>query len=331
LPLPPLAGAFQPPPWGRGGHRQTILGFLARRSLRWTLPTEDLVVPSEEGVQLLVRASWQEGPREKRPALVLTHGLGGCDASSYIFATALFFWRHGYHVLRMNMRGAGDAIHVCPRLYHAGLDSDLLAVLERVAKDVPRLVVAGFSLGANVTALALGRLRGRLPEALRAAGAVSPPLDLAASVVAIGRLENRLYQAHFMANLRHGYRLRQRLLPALYEAGLEARARTVREYDELITARYGGFEGADDYYARSSAGPFLAAIRTPTLLLAAEDDPMIPARSLSPYPLPTSGTVVREILPTGGHVGFVGRTEVPGRFWAAERLLRFFATTLEAS
>ena len=41
------------------------------------------------GVRLLLRASWQPGPREDRPALVIVHGLGGSDASSYMISTGL--------------------------------------------------------------------------------------------------------------------------------------------------------------------------------------------------------------------------------------------------
>ena len=54
---------------------------------------------------------------------------------------------------------------------------------------------------------------------------------------------------------------------------------------EAITAPYGGYADAADYYARSSAGPWLAAIDRPALVLAAADDPMIPGESLTRWPL----------------------------------------------
>ncbi len=50
---------------------------------------------------------------------------------------------------------------------------------------------------------------------------------------------------------------------------------------------------------------------------------MIPGESLTRWPLPLSGKVRREIAPTGGHVGFVGRSEAPGFFCAAPRVLDF--------
>ena len=111
----------------RGGHLQTLLGYWARRHLRWTLPAEDLVVDLDGGVRLLLRASWQQA-REARPTLVLVHGLGGDDRSTYSVATGSVAWGLGWNVVRMNMRGAGESEAVCARLYHAGVDTDLVAV-----------------------------------------------------------------------------------------------------------------------------------------------------------------------------------------------------------
>jgi len=105
--------------------------------------------------------------------------------------------------------------------------------------------------------------------------------------------------------------------------------RTVREFDEKITAPYAGFSSAEDYYTRSSSGPWLQAIDRPALIVSAEDDPMIPADSVRKFALPESGVVTREILPTGGHVGFAARTAAPGRFWAAERAMAFLHPRLQ--
>jgi hypothetical protein len=314
---------FRPYPLTAGGHRQTVLGFLARRNLRWPHATEDLLVDGEGDVRLLLRASWQAGPREDRPALVLVHGLGGWDEAGYGLAAGLLAFARGWHVVRMNMRGAGHGVSYCPRLYHAGLDGDLLAVLRAVAGATPRLALLGFSLGANLGLLALGRLRERVPPGLGAMVAVCPPLDLLACAEALDRPANRLYQAYFVRKLREGYRLRQRLAPHLYEAGREAGLATVREFDEQITAPYGGFASAAEYYAASSAGPWLERVDRRVLLLAAADDPLIPAASLRRFARPASGLVELEVAPTGGHVGFVGRARAPGSFWAGDRALAF--------
>jgi predicted alpha/beta-fold hydrolase len=55
---------------------------------------------------------------------------------------------------------------------------------------------------------------------------------------------------------------------------------------------------------------------------------MIPAEAVTRWP---AGTVLREILPTGGHTGFVAPTAAPGRFWAGERALAFLESHLPTS
>jgi hypothetical protein len=324
-----IAGnGFHPHPWSVGGHRQTLLGYWRRRFLRWTLPAEDLVVEAAEDARLLLRATWQEGPREARPVLVLVHGLGGCDSSSYNLATGLHAYERGWHVVRVNLRGAGDGLGLCARLYNAGLDDDLVAALRCVAAFTPRMAVAGFSLGGNLTLLALARRDEALPQGLLAAAVVSPPLDLSGCADALERPGNRLYRHDYLRNLRRLYRERQGLRPDLYEAGRERGCRTIRAYDAAITAPYGGYASAEDYYARSSCGPLLASVRRRALILAALDDPLIPAETVERWPLPASGLVHREMLATGGHVGFVAPTRAPGCFWAAAKVLDFLESCI---
>jgi uncharacterized protein len=312
---------FSPHPWASGGHRQTLLGYWHRRFLTWAAPTEDRVVEAERDARLLVRTSWQPGHRGARPVALLVHGLGGSDRGGYVIATARLAWDLGFHVARMNMRGAGDGEAVCPRLYNAGLDGDLSAVVDDLAQASRRIAIVGFSLGGSLSLLALAR--SGVSDAVRGVVAVSAPLDLAACAAALERRGNRLYQLYFMRQLRAAYTRLQRRRPDLYSEGRERGLRTVLEYDEAITAPYGGYASAADYYARSSAGPRLRAIDRPTLLLSAADDPMVPAGPDARFELPPSGHVVREVWPTGGHVGFVAPTRAPGAFWAAERALAF--------
>jgi predicted alpha/beta-fold hydrolase len=298
-----------------------VVGYWVRRLVRWRLPSEELVVEPGPGVRLLLRATWQAGPREDRPALLVVHGLGGSDASSYVAATGRLAFDRGWHVVRMNMRGSGDGEALCPLLYNAGLDGDLLSALKAVCRLVPRVAVVGFSLGANLALLALGRRRDEIPSGVIGAVAVSPPLDLAACADALETPGNGLYQHYFMKMLSEGYRRRSRARPDLFPAGRELGLVTVRQYDERITAPFGGYESAAEYYARSSAGPWLASIDRDALVLAADDDPMIPVSSVARWPL--SSRVRREIEPTGGHVGFVARSAAPGFFWAPGRALSF--------
>jgi predicted alpha/beta-fold hydrolase len=316
---------FRPPRWLTGGHRQTLVGYGCRRYLGWPFPEEDLLVEVDGGARLLGRASWQAGPREERPLLIVLHGLGGSDRSPYALSTGRLAFARGWHVLRVNLRGAGDSEALCQGPYNAGLDTDILAVVEAAGRTCPRVSVVGFSLGASMSLLALGRRKERLSAAWQALVAVCPPLDLSACAAALERRRNWIYQDYFMKKLRAAYARFQRRLPHLYQAGRERTVRTIREFDEAITAYYGGYDSADDYYSRSSAGPWLTEIGRRVLILAAADDPFVPGESVARWPLPPSGLVEREMAGTGGHVGFVSVTEAPGFFWAAERALDFLS------
>ena len=100
-----------------GAHLQTIGGQFVRSFLRWPFATEDSVVDAEDDVRLLVRASWQPSG-VARPALLLIHGLEGSDEARYVVSTGILAFRAGYHVIRLNMRGCGDSLELCPRLYN---------------------------------------------------------------------------------------------------------------------------------------------------------------------------------------------------------------------
>jgi hypothetical protein len=321
---------FRPFPLLPGGHLQTIGGHLLRAALRWRLPTEDVVVEAGEGVRILLRASWRPEPGEKdRPALLLIHGLEGCDRSPNVISTGILAYRAGWHVVRMNLRGCGDSLPLCPQLYNAGMTSDLVAVLQWLASRVSSFAVAGFSLGGNLTLLTLARDRERLPGELSGVAAICPPLDMSASASALERLANRVYQFQFVSSLNASYRKRRELLPEAYESDRERGVSTVRQFDDRITAFYGGYRDAEDYYQRVSPGPRLEAIDRPTLILAASNDPFIAEASMRKWAL--SAAVSMEIVEGGGHVGFVGRSKAPGYFWAADRILGFLESVLQGS
>ena len=305
-----------------GGHRQTLAGHLTRSRLTWSAPTEDAVVDAPDQVRILLRASWQSGARREHPTLLLIHGLEGCDRSAYMLSTGEWAYRNGWHVVRMNMRGCGDALEICPRLYNAGATTDLLAVLEWLASEVNHISICGFSLGANLALLTSARHRESVPQSVRAIAAVCPPLDLSVAADALSHAHNRLYQLYFMNKLKSSYIRRQKLLRDVYAPDQAQGCRTVREYDDAVVAPYSGFENAEDYYRQSSSGPHLTSLERPTLILSSADDPMIPVQSVVRWAVPTC--VNREITPTGGHVGFVGQTRAPGRFWAAEKVMHFF-------
>jgi predicted alpha/beta-fold hydrolase len=111
--------------------------------------------------------------------------------------------------------------------------------------------------------------------------------------------------------------------PGLYDAAAVRRARTMREFDDLVTAPLHGFKNTDDYWEKASAKPWLKRIAAPTLIVHAKNDPFLPERFL-PRDDEVSPAVTLDFPNQGGHVGFVSGS-FPGRLdWLPRRLLTFF-------
>ena len=90
-----------------------------------------------------------------------------------------------------------------------------------------------------------------------------------------------------------------------------------------MTAPIHGFAGADDYWQRASAKPWLKSIAIPTVAVNPKNDPFLPAAYL-PDAADVSPQVRLEQPAGGGHVGFVSGA-FPGNLdWLPQRLLHFF-------
>jgi uncharacterized protein len=168
-----------------------------------------------------------------------------------------------------------------------------------------------------------GEYAGNPPPGLRAVAAVSPSMDLAACVDALEERRNRIYQIYFVRRLLNRFRAKVRQCPEIYSVKGLAGIRTVREFDQAVTAPYCGFLSAADYYARASAQPLLAAIRLPTLLLTAQDDTLIPFASFADSAIRANPRIELETPQHGGHCGFVS-SDSATRFWAEARVVDFF-------
>jgi len=117
--------------------------------------------------------------------------------------------------------------------------------------------------------------------------------------------------------------------PRLHVAGALA-ARTFREFDAAATAPLHGFRDADDYYARSSSAAFLGAVRTPTLLIHAEDDPFLPPEVIPRATVGANPRLRSLFTHAGGHVGFVAGPPWARCYWAETRAAAFVAEHLLA-
>jgi len=308
-------------PLFRNPHLQTILGHYWRRPPEDPrFPLEPRYYTTEPDVQVLVQSQRPAGTAKGE--IVMVHGLEGAGDASYIRGLSTAALRAGYAAHRFHMRTCGGTEHLCNTLYHAGLTSDLLAVLREFGREgrAPAVLV-GFSLGGNVVLKLAGELGDAAPPLIRAVCAVSAPIDLAACARRIAEPDNRLYERRFVRRMRARLIATGRYQPADF-AGLHS----VIQIDDRITAPSFGFGNADRYYATQSATRYLAAIRVPTLLIQAKDDTLVPFQVFEPEAVRANRCIRLLTTDHGGHLGFIGET--PHRFWANEAIMDWIANRL---
>lgn len=274
---------------------------------------------------------WMQPPAVKKaPAVVLIHGVGGSDASLYVVRAASAFFEAGYHVFRLNQRGAGAGVERAASLYHAGLTDDLAAVVHDLAADprVESVYVVGFSGGGNVALKLAGEVGANAPAVLRGVVSLAAPVDLARAAANIERKDALPYHAHVLRGLLRGAIHLKKRAPQRAPYGWRdlLGARSLKGFDTKVTVPMHGFQSVADYYAVASAGPWLGKIHVPTLVIHAEDDPMVPGWSVRGALEAASAKVSVEFTNHGGHLGWVGGVDERAwtRTWAVDRALRFF-------
>ena len=325
-----MPAAFAPsqpfrPRFGLSGpHRQTIAGALLPRRHRLP-PAEERRFSVEEGSEVLCHCHWQP---DRRAALTvaLVHGLEGSSGSQYILGTAAKAWAAGMNVVRMNQRNCGGSERLTPTLYHSGLSGDVGAVARAlIGEGLPRLALAGFSMGGNLVIKLAGEWGRAAPPEVLAFAAVCPALDLAAGADGIHLPENRLYEWNFLWGLERRVRLKARLFPGRYSQDSLRHMRSVREFDDQVTARYSGFRDADDYYARSSASQVVDRVALPTLIIHSDDDPFIPLLPQTRVQLRANPHIAFLETRHGGHCGFLAPAVGYDGRWAERAVVEFLA------
>jgi hypothetical protein len=315
---------FTPARLLRNAHLMTIASsFWTRRfpKLPAATPREFEVEP---GTRVRAECHWQAEP-DRHPTLVAIHGLEGSSRSGYMLGTAEKAFQGGFNVLRLNQRNCGGTDRLTPTLYNSGLSGDVHAVMrELIERDaLPEIFAVGFSMGGNLVLKMAGDLGREAPPSLRAVVAVSPSVDLAGCADAIAEPRNFIYERYFVWRLKRRIRQKACLFPDRYRLKGMARIGSVREFDDAVTAKFCGFRDADDYYARASARRVLASICVPTLILTAQDDPMIPFAAFLDPSISANPHITLVAPRFGGHCAFVARDRDGERFWAEARAVEF--------
>jgi uncharacterized protein len=325
--MPPDAGKpFVPHTLLKNGHAMTIAAHFWLR--RFALPrAEDRHFQVDAHSRLLGHCHWQQGKDRSAPLLVLVHGLEGSSDSKYMLGITEKAWQRGFHVVRMNQRNCGGTERLTPTLYNSGMSADYRGVFDELSggDGFSCIFFAGYSMGGNLVTKMAGECGEAVPSALRGVAAVCPALDLGACADALERRNNHFYQRRFVLGLNARYARKVEIFPERYSRNGFGRIRTIREFDDAITAPQFGYRDAQEYYEAAGAKCVVDKVRVPMLLITAQDDPFVPFEAIRASGAEKNSAIEFVATKHGGHCGFISNENGSGRFWAEQRVVEFCA------
>jgi uncharacterized protein len=304
----PSRRAFRAHPLLRGGHVQTLASFFLPRHI--DLPTaERRLIEVEPGIPVLCKCHWQKNKQVL--TLIVVHGLEGSSESQYMLGVARNGLAAGMNVVLMNQRNCGGMDHCAPTLYNSSRSADVAAVAAHLIEQdgIPAFVLAGFSMGGNLVLKLAGEWASNGPSQFRGVASVCPAINLAAGADALHLPANRIYEYYFLWQLFRRFRRKVKLFPESFDPSRLRGVRTLREFDDRVTAYYCGFSGADDYYARAAGANVIDRITKPALIIHAANDPFVRILPETRKRILANKNIAFLEVDDGGHCAFIGERD----------------------
>lgn len=306
-----------PPFYQFNGHLQTILPAFRQLEKVPSYERERLELPDGDFVDL----DWVD--QQSRKLVILSHGLEGNSDRVYIRGMAKAFAEQGWDALAWNCRSCSGEMNRQQRLYNHGEIEDIGEVVRHAlnTKDYEEVVLIGFSMGGSISLKYTGVHSSELPEVIRKVIAFSTPVDLASSVPLLDQWQNAFYRRRFLKSLRVKLEEKDRQYPGLIDLDNFDRIKEWQDFDEYFSAPINGYDNAPDFYYKASALHYMEPIRIPSLLLNAQNDPILSAECYPTSFCEKHPFIYLEQPKEGGHVGF-SLTRNPYS-WAELRALQF--------
>lgn len=298
---------FRPGRLWRNAHLQSILPSLwpqfglRRRTRPLREASREWLLDCGDEVRL--QAFHSAAPQPAGAAAVLLHGWEGSAEAHYVLSLGQSLYEAGLDVVRLNLRDHGQTHHLNRDIFHSCRLPEVCGAVAQIQQRLPQQAIwlVGFSLGGNFALRVAASGDARLGP-LRGVVAVSPVLDPASTLDALERGWS-LYHRYFVRKWTRSLRRKQRLWPEHLDFSDLLHFADLRRMTAALVARHTEFPTMEAYLAGYAiTGDRLASLAASALILAAEDDPIIPAADLARLARHPLLRVMR--VPHGGHMGF---------------------------
>jgi len=308
---------YRRPAFLPGSHLQTIFPALFRKVRLESPLSGEIELPDGDFLE------FDHYSKGNADLVILCHGLEGNSRKPYMLGMTRTMTECGFDVVAWNYRCCGKKLNRLERLYHSGATDDLEAVVNHFSGRYNRVWLIGFSLGGNLVLKFLGEDPAR-SLLVHGAIAVSAPVDLLSASLKLARKSNAVYSGYFLNGMKNKIRKKAATMESMKRFNTE-HISTVMEFDEQVTAPLHGFESAREYYRLNSAIRFMEAVRTPTLVISAVNDPFLSQECLPAEQFANHPFVDFIVSAEGGHVGFPASGS---RSWTEQVASVFFSELL---
>ncbi len=280
-------------------HLDTLLPVYLAQQIRPNYTRERINTWDNDFIDL----DWVNKDLTNTPTVVLFHGTEGNSQSHYAKRIMYYLEKTGIRGVVPHLRGCSGELNRQPLFYHAGETSDMKLILEYIKNNTKeQLFAAGVSLGGNTLLKFLGENPNQ--TLIDAAISISVPFDLKKCITTLDHgINKHIYVKHFLNTL----------LPKMEKYVEEfniplnnpnKKINTLDEFNNIYTCQFYNFKDSEDYYQKTSCIHYLKYIKTPTLMLQAKNDPMIPIDSW-PDKSMLSSSIRFVVTDSGGHAGFM--------------------------
>jgi hypothetical protein len=326
LPMYIEPNPFNPPFGLSNKHTQTILSSVGPRRLKLKRINKQLsdaatehILTVSDGVRLLCyhNVSQQESAKT---LVILIHGWEGSEVSSYMLSATAELLKHGYDVVRLNLRDHGNSHHLNEQAFNSTLLDEMVQAIESIQSKLvyERYHLAGFSLGGNFCLRIAAEAHGHAIK-LSSASAFCPVVHAELANSALVERRNWLYNFYFVQKWKRSLRLKNLHFPELYSLDQFAKLKSLDDMNQVLIPRYTSFTQLSDYFdAYAIVGDRLQNTVCPCYLHFAKDDMIIPVAGIARINKGENLQIV--VTEHGGHCGFLSNWRFDS--WQDERIVQ---------
>ncbi len=300
---------FNPPYLLQNPHVQSILNsiklrrpIVIRRSKGMLNAATSHILNCGDGVRL--QGYFSGHNPGQNDLCILIHGWEGSSESSYLLSAAGTLWDKGFDTFRLNMRDHGPTHHLNEGLFHSCRIDEVVAAVKRIQEMFPhkRLFLAGFSLGGNFALRVAARAPAaniKLDRVIAICPVLYPPNTLLAMETGL-----QIYHLYFMKKWRDSLRIKRKHFPHL--KGLERISgfKSISNMTDYFVDNFTDFPDMMTYLkGYAITGQALETLQIPSVIIASNDDPIIPAIDLQNLASPDCLKIITTRY--GGHCGYL--------------------------